>query len=127
MPKSALLAAVRESGNSSAGRKTGRSRHTGKDPEYLRFIRSQPCLICSRRGLIQLSETNAHHHGPRGLGQKVPDRHTLPLCHVEHHQYGKESVHVMGRRWAEYHGIDPQAEFDRLSREFDTLRRCAQS
>lgn len=89
-----------------------------RNPEYLAFIRSLPCLICARRGMVQESRTDAHHHGPRGLGVKVPDERAVPLCHDAHHQYGPEAVHVLGKRFAEYHGIDMEAEIGGLQARY---------
>jgi hypothetical protein len=68
---------------------------------HLRFVARQPCLICGR------APSHAHHvryAQPRGLGLKVSDEFTVPLCaihHGENHATGDE------RRWWEQHKIDP--------------------
>jgi hypothetical protein len=61
-----------------------------REPAHLRFVMSQPCLICGR------SPSDAHHlrfAQPRALGRKVSDEFTVPLCRVHHrqvHQSGNE-------------------------------------
>ena len=59
-------------------RKTVRQRNK----RHLRFVASQPCLVCQRK------PCDAHHvkfAEPRALGRKVSDEFTVPLCR-EHHQ-----------------------------------------
>ena len=54
-----------------------------KDKKYLKWVASNPCIICHQYGC------NAHHIQyamPRGIGQKVGDQFTLPLCVKHHHQ-----------------------------------------
>jgi hypothetical protein len=48
-----------------------------RSKEHLRFVARQPCLICGR------TPSHAHHvryAQPRGLGLKVSDEFTVPLC-----------------------------------------------
>ena len=57
--------------------------------EHLRFVASQPCLICGR------SPSHAHHMRyaqSRGLSLKVSDEFTVPLCAIHHHQ-----IHTTGK------------------------------
>jgi len=74
-------------------------RHRSK--QHLRFVAQHACLICGR------SPTHAHHlrHAqPKGLGLKVSDEFTVPLCavhHSENHASGDE------RRWWQERHIDP--------------------
>ena len=71
--------------------------------EHLRFVAQQPCLICGRK------PSHAHHvryAQVRGLGLKVSDEFTVPLCathHSENHRTGDE------RRWWEENKIEPLA------------------
>jgi DNA recombination protein Rad52 len=54
-----------------------------RDPDHLRFVAQQPCLICSR------TPSDAHHlkfAEPRALGRKVSDEYTVPLCRTHHRQ-----------------------------------------
>jgi hypothetical protein len=57
---------------------------------HLVFVRSQPCLVCER------GPCDAHHlkfAQPRGLGLKVSDEFTVPLCRSHHrdlHRHGNE-------------------------------------
>jgi hypothetical protein len=57
---------------------------------HLRFIVTQPCLICGRQPV------HAHHltfTQPHALGRKVSDEFTVPLCNLHHrelHEHGNE-------------------------------------
>ncbi|MGA7026285.1 MAG: ERF superfamily protein, partial [Pseudolabrys sp.] len=61
-----------------------------RDKAHLRFVASQPCLICARQ------PSDPHHlrfAQPRALGLKVSDVFTVPLCRGHHrqlHQAGDE-------------------------------------
>jgi hypothetical protein len=74
-----------------------------RDQHHLRFVGSQPCLICARR------PTDAHHlrfAQVTAMGRKVSDRFTVPLCRLHHgelHQRGNE------RLWWQERGVDPLA------------------
>jgi hypothetical protein len=74
-----------------------------RDKAHLKFVGSQPCLICAR------SPADAHHlkfTQPRAMGRKVSDEFTVPLCRTHHrdiHSFGDE-VAWWGRR-----AIDPVA------------------
>jgi hypothetical protein len=72
-----------------------------RDKHHLKFVGSQPCLICGR------APSDAHHirfAQPRALGRKVSDEFTLPLCRTHHRQ-----VHQTGNEasWWQKNGIDP--------------------
>jgi hypothetical protein len=61
-----------------------------RDKAHLKFVASQPCLVCGR-------EPSDPHHlrfaQPRALGLKVSDEFTVPLCRGHHrqlHQAGNE-------------------------------------
>jgi hypothetical protein len=62
-----------------------------RDKTHLRFVAGQPCLVCGRQ------PCDAHHlrfAQSRGLGRKVSDEFTVPLCRAHHrelHRTGKES------------------------------------
>jgi hypothetical protein len=72
-----------------------------RDRQHLRFIANQPCLVCGRE------PCDPHHlrfAQPRGLGQKVSDEFTVPLCRAHHrelHRAGKE------RDWWSKNGLEP--------------------
>jgi len=74
-----------------------------RDKAHLKFVASQPCLVCGR------SPADAHHlrfTQPRAMGRKVSDEFTVPLCRTHHrdnHSYGDE----VG--WWERRAIDPVA------------------
>jgi hypothetical protein len=68
--------------------------------EHLRFVASQPCLICGR------TPSHAHHvryAQYKGLSLKVSDEFTIPLCAIHHH------IHTTGkeREWWRERNIDP--------------------
>jgi hypothetical protein len=72
-----------------------------RDKDHLRFVSTQPCLICGR------TPADPHHlrfAQSRALGRKVSDEWVVALCrghHREVHRHGDE------RAWWEKAGIDP--------------------
>jgi hypothetical protein len=79
-----------------------------RDKEHLRYVASQPCIVCGR------APSHAHHlrfAQPRALGRKVSDEWTVPLCVTHHH-----ALHTVGseKQWWEEKGIDPIAHAVRL-------------
>jgi hypothetical protein len=72
-----------------------------RDKNHLRFVCSQPCLICGR------APSDAHHlrfAEPRAFGRKVSDEFTVPLCRAHHralHNSGDE------RAWWTDLNVDP--------------------
>jgi hypothetical protein len=74
-----------------------------RDREHLKFVASQPCLVCGR------TPSDAHHikfAEQRAMGRKVSDKFTVPICRLHHrelHRRGNE------RAWWESHAIDPSA------------------
>ena len=68
-----------------------------RDKAHLKFVATQPCLICGRQ------PSDAHHlrfAQPRAIGLKVSDEFTVPLCrghHRELHQVGNEQSWWSGR------------------------------
>jgi hypothetical protein len=61
-----------------------------RNKAHLRFVASQPCLVCGRQ------PSDPHHlryAQPRAIGLKVSDEYTVPLCRGHHrplHQAGDE-------------------------------------
>jgi ERF superfamily len=74
-----------------------------RDKAHLKFVASQPCLVCGR------SPADAHHlrfTQLRAMGRKVSDEFTVPLCrshHRDNHSFGDEVA------WWERRAIDPVA------------------
>jgi Rad52/22 family double-strand break repair protein len=69
--------------------------------EHLRFVATQPCVICGR------SPSHAHHvryAQSRGVSLKVSDEFAVPLCAIHHHD-----LHTVGREeeWWKTRNIDP--------------------
>src|SRR5450830_311314 len=72
-----------------------------RDKAHLRFVASQPCLVCGRQ------PSDPHHlrfAQPRALGLKVSDEFTVPLCR-DHHQ----QLHQAGNEVAWWHDFDIEA------------------
>jgi hypothetical protein len=81
-----------------------------RDKEHLRYVASQPCIICGR------APGHAHHlrfAQPRALGRKVSDEWTVSLCSTHH-----SALHSVGdeKQWWRGKGIDPIAHAERLWR-----------
>ena len=69
-----------------------------RDKAHLRFVASQPCLICGHQ------PSDPHHlrfAQPRALGLKVSDEFTVPLCRSHHQQ-----LHQAGNESAWWHDLD---------------------
>jgi hypothetical protein len=69
--------------------------------EHLRYVASQPCAICGR------TPSHAHHvryAQPRGLGLKVSDEFTVPLCATHHHNLHNTTKE---REWWQDRKMDP--------------------
>ena len=62
-----------------------------RDWQYLRYIRTYPCVVCAASG----RKVEAAHVGPHGLGQKASDLQSIPLC-GRHHRTGQDSLHKLG-------------------------------
>jgi hypothetical protein len=91
-----------------------------RDNSHLRFIASQPCIVCGRH------PSDPHHlrfAQPRALGVKVSDEFTVPLCRVHHkqlHQAGNEvawwhkikidALRIAGQFWEETHPSEATSE-----------------
>jgi len=71
-----------------------------RDKAHLKFVASQPCLVCGRQ------PSDPHHlrfAQPRAIGLKVSDEFTVPLCRGHHrqlHQTGDE------RAWWDSHRVN---------------------
>ncbi len=100
-----------------------------RDPAYLDWIRTLPCVVCCIRGSFNLDQyihecrilglvtgcvfrnknkqpTEASHHGVRGLRQKASDMGAIPLCSLEHHREGKLSTHKLQKVFFDHYRID---------------------
>jgi DNA recombination protein Rad52 len=87
--------------------------------EHLGYVASQPCVICGR------SPSHAHHvryAQRRGLGIKVSDEFTVPLCATHHQQLHNTTKE---REWWQDRKIDPLVIAGTLWRE--SQRRSPES
>ena len=72
-----------------------------RSKEHLRYVATQPCVICGRL------PSHAHHvryAQRRGLGIKVSDEFTVPLCAIHHRQLHHTTKE---REWWQERKIDP--------------------
>ncbi len=79
-----------------------------RDKDHLRYVASQPCLVCGR------SPGHAHHiryAQPRAMGRKVSDAWTVPLCATHH-----RALHTVGdeERWWKERQVDPIIHAEQL-------------
>jgi hypothetical protein len=88
-----------------------------RDRHHLKFVTTQPCLICAR------TPSDAHHvkfAEPRALARKVSDRFTVPVCRLHHRElhrrgnerawwqgYGIAPLDVAAALWNETHALQP--------------------
>lgn len=102
-----------EPSSASAGSQSDRTppitktvRHRNK--EHLRFVRTQPCLICAKQ------PSDPHHLSfaqPRALGRKVSDEYTVPLCRAHHREVHRAAKEIP---WWQSRGIAPLAVAEAL-------------
>ena len=72
-----------------------------RDKAHLKFVASQPCLVCGRQ------PSDPHHlrfAQPRAIGMKVSDEFTVPLCRAHHRQ-----LHQVGNEVAWWEGLNINA------------------
>ena len=71
-----------------------------KAEAYLKWIRTQPCLVCGRWSIAH----HLMHAEPSAMGKKSGDNWAVPLCadhHTDLHRFGDELT------WWAMRGIDP--------------------
>ena len=79
-----------------------------RSPEYLAWIRTLGCVVCSRvsRGATVIEAAHTNVLGRRGMGQKSSDFSAIPLC-ANHHRQNLDSYHLLGEKeFSLKHGID---------------------
>jgi hypothetical protein len=72
-----------------------------RDRNHLRFVATQPCLICGR------TPTDAHHvkfAQLTAMGRRVSDRFTVPICRLHHRELHRRGAE---RDWWSAQNIDP--------------------
>lgn len=63
---------------------------TPRDPSYLTWLRTLPCVFCDAPPPCEAS-----HHGPSGMGTKASDYGALPACRQCHQRWhDKGSPHI---------------------------------
>lgn len=86
MPRQAWPQAL-DTGSAPSPRPIALREPPSRSADYLAHVRARPCTGCAAQG-----PNDAHHFGPRGMGQKTDDYRTLPLCRACHdlwHQTGR--------------------------------------
>jgi hypothetical protein len=74
-----------------------------RNKEHLRFVRTQPCLICAKQ------PSDPHHLAfaqPRALGRKVSDEFTVPLCRAHHREAHRAGCELS---WWQSRSVTPLA------------------
>jgi hypothetical protein len=83
---------------------------SARNPKYVAWIRTLPCLVCGRATGVEAAHTGQH-----GIGQKSPDTSAIPLC-AHHHRTGRDSYHRLGRRiFEQRYQLDIRAVVARLN------------
>ena len=85
-----------------------RRQQQAKDPKFLAWMHTQPCLVAARGGC---SGVLTFHH-LRSVGGRKDDRVGLPLCAAHHlHGAGPDAIHRLGKvRFQERFDVDLEAE-----------------
>jgi hypothetical protein len=68
-----------------------------RDDDYLAFVREQPCCACGKSN----EPSEAHHFGPRGMGERCSDYFAVPVCvkcHRQFHDEGKIECEMLMQR-----------------------------
>src|SRR5207244_313733 len=63
----------------------------GSDPVYKAWVKTQPCVVCGKkgRGVDPHHIINGKGDARKGMGQTAPDRFLLSMCRREHEQFHK--------------------------------------
>jgi hypothetical protein len=89
-----------------------------RDPEYLRFVRSFPCAVCSKQWGV-----DPCHTGPHGLRQKSSDLSCIPLCRA-HHRTGNDALDKIGPvRFEERFKLDIHSLIEQLNELYQERTR----
>lgn len=94
---------------------------------YWEWISEQPCAVCAMWEGFQRDKTEVAHVGLRGLAQKCNPWEVIPLCQWHHGREFPQSVHVLGKRFWEFHGLDRYALIRRFKTQYFGLTGLAAS
>lgn len=87
-----------------------------RDPEYRKYIKRLPCVVCLKTWWIDPAHT-----GPHGIGQKSSDLDCIPLCRRHHDEFDRAP-----QQFAERHKLDIPALIQMFQSFYQTkLRRKA--
>ncbi len=108
----------------------------GKDPAYLKWLHTLPCVTCWLMGSGEIqafpgdgdttatgqsSPTEAAHVGDRGLSQKASDRTAIPLCR-ECHREGPRAIHLLGKWFWGRHNLNRLKVIEHLNELYESER-----
>ena len=102
---------------------SGRQNVGKRFPAHLAFVRGFECAIAGRCGHHCSGKIEAAHidyEGSKGMGMKVPDVFTLPLCSGAHIEQGQS-----WRQFEARYGIDALAMAKELARKSPSIVRAA--
>jgi hypothetical protein len=94
-----------------------------RNPDYLKFIRNQPCLVTGSKSSLYESVAACHENifGDKGTSIKCSDYTAVPLLQTLHrdheHQHGNYTF------WSQYPWIDVKKEIIRLNIEYIESKR----
>jgi hypothetical protein len=90
------------------------------DELYKAWVRCQSCIICELLGIFPRTsrKSEAHHAGPRGLGQTADDRTCIPLCWRHHDRNSPVSVHTLGVKFWGKFGLERFAVIAEVRRRY---------
>ena len=83
-----------------------------EDPAYLRFIRSQACMISDRKCRGQIDPHHVGHYGQA----RANDRKAVPLCRLHHDE--AQSIHNW--KFEEKYGVSFEAAIIGLNDEYES-------
>ena len=81
-----------------------------RDPEYRRFIKQFPCVVCMKTWWV-----DPCHTGPHGTSQKACDLTCIPLCRLHHAEFDANP-----RQFTERHHLDIPALIEMFKSFYQT-------
>lgn len=81
---------------------SGRQNEGKRWPQHLQFVRGYACAVGNKGGVCggRIEAAHVDFAGGKGVGMKVDDRFTIPLClchHADQHQIGWSSFQKIYR------------------------------
>lgn len=102
---------------------SGKQNDGKRFPRHLAYVRKFECAIAGRCGHACAGKMEAAHvdyEGSKGMGMKVPDAFTIPLCSAAHVEQGKS-----WRDFERKYGIDALALSKEIARTSPAIIEAA--